>query len=519
MYQVLLTRRYLTTKVMPLLAAGAVMLCTAMILLVWSIMGGFLEMLLTSGRTMVGDVSITWPTVGFGYYDELVSELGKEPDITGAAPIIEAFGMLRLPDGRVIGVQIKGIDGATYAKATGYADALWWKPLTTPLPRDKEHKDRRLIDPDFFRKAYADGMSLRYQDPQTGAVRPAAVLGLEVSGFYDRLPSGVYVPYNVGERLENGTIRWQDGFMVGKSVTLNVLPLDRKGRAIQTVSRSFPVANEFKTGLYDIDKQTVLVDLGALQQMLKMDKAERVEMSGQDIYGGAAGGEGGGSAPPVIGIAPARVTTVLVRAKAGVPPERIRRVCLDAYTRFESAHHAQVPGVPGPGVQGAIRMSTWEEDQATFIAAVQKETVMVLGILIFISIVATFLILAIFWAMIREKTKDIGVLRAVGASRLGVASLWLSYGLIIGALGSALGLALASGIVWNINPIHDWMGRALGITVWDPKVYYFTVIPNRVDPLKALLVGCGGVAFSVLGALIPAVRAAYMDPVQSLRFE
>ena len=61
-YQALLTRRYLFSKVMPLLAALAVMLCTAMVLIVWSVMGGFLTMLLASGRTLQSDVTITWPT-------------------------------------------------------------------------------------------------------------------------------------------------------------------------------------------------------------------------------------------------------------------------------------------------------------------------------------------------------------------------------------------------------------------------------------------------------------------------
>lgn len=55
--------------------------------------------------------------------------------------------------------------------------------------------------------------------------------------------------------------------------------------------------------------------------------------------------------------------------------------------------------------------------------------------------------------------------------------------------------------------------------VWDPKVYYFTQIPNKVDPVHAAIVLGAGVGFSVLGALVPAVRAARMDPVRALRFE
>ncbi len=73
--------------------------------------------------------------------------------------------------------------------------------------------------------------------------------------------------------------------------------------------------------------------------------------------------------------------------------------------------------------------------------------------------------------------------------------------------------------MWNINPIHDWMGKHLGLVIWDPRIYYFFEIPNQVEPQRAILVMVAGTCFAVLGALIPAVRAAFMDPVKSLRFE
>jgi lipoprotein-releasing system permease protein len=73
--------------------------------------------------------------------------------------------------------------------------------------------------------------------------------------------------------------------------------------------------------------------------------------------------------------------------------------------------------------------------------------------------------------------------------------------------------------VWNINPIHEWLGRAFGLSLWDPKVYYFSEIPRHVEPVKAMIVVIGAVVFSVIGALVPALRAASYDPVKSLRFE
>jgi len=63
------------------------------------------------------------------------------------------------------------------------------------------------------------------------------------------------------------------------------------------------------------------------------------------------------------------------------------------------------------------------------------------------------------------------------------------------------------------------MGKTLGLYAWDPQVYYFSEIPSRVVPLHAAIVFVGGVASCVLGALIPAMRAARMDPVRALRWE
>src|SRR4051812_4400895 len=107
MYQALLTRRYLFSKVMPLLAMVAGVLCTAMVLITWSVMGGFLNMLIGTGRTMTGDVTIAWPSTGFAYYEDLIERLEKHPDVQSAAPMISSYGLIGLPNGRNEPVEIR----------------------------------------------------------------------------------------------------------------------------------------------------------------------------------------------------------------------------------------------------------------------------------------------------------------------------------------------------------------------------------------------------------------------------
>ncbi len=501
MYQALLTRRYLFTKIMPLLSAAAVMLCTAMVLVVWSVMGGFLTMLLSQGKSMIGDVSITWPVQGIPRYERLIDMIEADPLADAATPVIETLGLLALPSTDTKPVTVLGVDPQGYNRVTGYFDRLWWRPLDRPLPRDAQREDPRLTNPRVA-EWRIHGERLAEPDATTGLERPAIVLGIQVTGYN-----------NIREREGFYTTRYYD--MPEKDATLSVLPLSQRGVAIDTSAVRFPVANEFRTGLYQADAEWVIVPIQQLQRMLRMDRAERVRRGPMRVIKDEQTGEERFEEPTTTEEEPARATTILVKARPGVPPETLRARCEEIYAQF-----ARELGPPAPPPE-RIPIFTWEKKPGLemFIGAVKKETALVLVLFSFISLTAVFLIFSIFWSMISEKTKDIGVLRAIGAGRGGIAWLFLRYGLAIGCTGAALGAGLAFLIVHNINPIHEWLGSALGIYVWDPKVYYFDTIPNTVDPLRAAIVFGGGVLSSALGAIVPAARAAFMDPVQALRFE
>ncbi|HIN83982.1 MAG TPA: hypothetical protein EYM90_03670, partial [Phycisphaerales bacterium] len=97
MYQTLLTTRYLTSRVIPLIAVAAVALCVALVIVVVSVMTGFLDMVQSAGRTLMGDVIISYGISGLPHYEELQVKLEEDPSILGATPIVDGWGLLRMP--------------------------------------------------------------------------------------------------------------------------------------------------------------------------------------------------------------------------------------------------------------------------------------------------------------------------------------------------------------------------------------------------------------------------------------
>jgi lipoprotein-releasing system permease protein len=162
---------------------------------------------------------------------------------------------------------------------------------------------------------------------------------------------------------------------------------------------------------------------------------------------------------------------------------------------------------------------TWEQKQGPLLAAVEVESA-ILNVLLFLIIaVAGFGILAIFFMIVVEKTRDIGILKSLGASSRGVMAIFLSYGLSLGVVGSGVGVAVGLLFVRYINEIENGLTWLTGRKVFDETIYYFPSIPTRIHPQMVVWVATGAVAIAVLASILPARRAAGLNPVRALRNE
>jgi len=170
-------------------------------------------------------------------------------------------------------------------------------------------------------------------------------------------------------------------------------------------------------------------------------------------------------------------------------------------------------------LQGQAVVYDWKANNASLFEALQVERVAMFFALSIIVLVAAFNILSSLVMLVRSKTRDIAILRTMGATRKSLLKIFVTTGSVIGALGTAAGLALGFVVLFFRQPIVRAIEIVTGQNLWDPQIRFLTELPSRTDPFEILLICVMAMGLSFLATLYPAYRAASTDPVQVLRYE
>lgn len=164
-------------------------------------------------------------------------------------------------------------------------------------------------------------------------------------------------------------------------------------------------------------------------------------------------------------------------------------------------------------------VTDWRQLNAQLFEALKVDRVVTFTVLSILILVAVFNILSSLIMLVRAKTRDIAILRTMGASRGALVRVFVTVGTSIGALGILAGLVLGSIVLVFRQSILNFVTVATGQTIWDPTMRYLTELPSKPDPVEIAGIALMALLFSVLATLYPAFKAANTDPVQVLRYD
>ena len=259
----------------------------------------------------------------------------------------------------------------------------------------------------------------------------------------------------------------------GADVTLSFLASATENSLPSIVYDRFTIVDLYECHMAEYDDTFVYVPIEKLQQLRRMIAPDGTRMA----------------------------TQILIKAKPGVRIEELR----DRISASE-----EFP-------EQLFDVETWKDQQATTLAAVATE-LSLLNVVLFLSCGgAGFCILAIFYMIVVDKKRDVGILKSLGASGSGILQIFLFYALALGIIGMGLGMLLAFWFIAHIQEIADFLSRLMGHEVFDPTIYMFTKVPAIVDPWTVFWIDVGALCVAAAASVFPALSAARLKPVDTLR--
>jgi lipoprotein-releasing system permease protein len=169
--------------------------------------------------------------------------------------------------------------------------------------------------------------------------------------------------------------------------------------------------------------------------------------------------------------------------------------------------------------QTGLHQLDWQQRNKLFFAALVVEKNVMFIVLSLIILIAAFNITTGLTMLLRDKTRDIGILRAIGLTKNQIAIIFLYIGLLIGFLGTGLGVGLALIIGHYLEDIRQFLQSITGTTIFDEEIYYLTRLPVEIQPLTVLKIAGISIVFTLLSTFYPVWRVKKLNPVEAIRYE
>lgn len=471
MFRTFLSLRYLRARKTSWIGIAGIFVAVAALVMILSIMAGFLAETRRSVRGNLADLVIQ-PSVlsqvrlangdripAKKDADGLVALVKAHPKVVGATPQLHWYALFipdnagsileRPMDASIELVEIVGIDFETEGQASTFDASLVEEYLKKPT-------------------IGAECTVGRVEDPKD----PFAPLPPRAGADQRRDRPGR--PIIVGEAL---AYRWQ--LERGANVSLFSVTLDDKGEPNeQPLNDRFQVVGSFRSKDNEMDGRRIYIDRQDLHDWLRQ----------------------------------AAWSTVIVKL------DDYERDKMEAQSDLALALH-EAGYLANGDIKYSREIRTWEDFRSQLLRAIGNEKKLMAVMLSLVLVVACFTVFALLSMMVTEKRRDIGILCALGATSRGVLALFLMIGLWEAVIGSALGALVGTLGALYIDRIEKGLSSAFGFQIFDREVYLFDHIPSEVTPGAVAIIVAGAVFFTLLFAAIPAWRASRLDPVEALRHE